>query len=141
MAGATALRGRVAGAPGRWLGWAARVRPLHVGVLGSLMALGVVFGRLLVPADGDISAFVVAGDNFVDPATVDPPIHVIEDSWGYDGQFFWRLGVDPFEWDLDRPHHGVMFDSAYRPPRIGYPLVAWALAGGHAPWVATTLVA
>ena len=141
MAGATALRGRVAGAPRRWLGWAGRLRPLHVGLLGALMALGIVFGRMLVPADGDISRFVVAGDNFVDPATVDPPIYVIPDSWGYDGQFFWRLAVDPAEWDLDRPHHGVMFDSAYRPPRIGYPVLAWALAGGHAPWVATTLVA
>lgn len=131
----------MAEAPGWWVGWLGRLRPLHVGLLGGLMALGIVCGRLLVPADGDITRFVVAGDNFVDPATVDPPIHVIEDSWGYDGQFFWRLAVDPAEWDLDRHHHGVIFDSAYRPPRIGYPLLAWALAGGHAPWVATTLVA
>lgn len=141
MAGATAVAGRAAGSPARGFGWWGRVRPWHVGLLGCLMALGIVVGRLLVPADGDISRFVVAGDNFVDPATVDPPIHVIEDSWGYDGQFFWRLAVDPLEWDLDQHHHGVIFDSAYRPPRLGYPLLAWGLSGGHAPWVATTLVA
>ena len=141
MAGATALAGRVAGAPAPWRRWWDGVRPVHVGLLGALLALGIVVGRLLVPADGDISRFVVAGDNFVDPATVDPPIHVIEDSWGYDGQYFWRLAVDPAQWDLDRHHHGVVFDSAYRPPRLGYPLAAWALSAGHAPWVATTLVA
>ncbi|HEY8545705.1 MAG TPA: hypothetical protein VIL36_11680 [Acidimicrobiales bacterium] len=141
MSGAPAVAVTVAGAPAgatdRW----AWVRPWHVGVVGGVLALGIVLGRLLVPADGDISRFVVAGDNFADPATVDPPIHVYEDSWGYDGQFFWRLAVDPFEWDLDRPQHGLVFDSAYRPPRLGYPLLAWALAGGHGPWVATTLVA
>lgn len=116
------------------------VRPWQVGILGALMALAIVFGRMLMPADGDISRFVVAGDQFVDPDTVDPPIYVYEDSWGYDGQFFWRLAVDPTQWDLDRPHHGVILDSAYRPPRILYPVLAWALAGGHDEWVATTLV-
>jgi hypothetical protein len=121
-------------------GWVGKLRPLHVGVLGCLMALAIVGGRLLVPADGDVSRFVVAGDVFVDPETVDPPIHVYEDSWGYDGQFFWRMAVDPLEWDLEHRHHGVMFDSAHRPPRVGYPVLAWALSGGHAPWVATTLV-
>ena len=109
-------------------------------VLGCLMALAIVGGRLLVPADGDISRFVVAGDAYVDPATVDPPIHVIDDSWGYDGQFFWRLAVDPTEWAKER-EHGALLDASYRPPRLGYPLLAWGMAGGHAPWVATTLVA
>lgn len=141
MAGAAAVAGRVAGSPARRFGWWGRVRPWHVGVLGALLALGIVVGRLLVPADGDISRFVVAGDNFVDPGTVDPTIHVYRDSSGYDGQFFWRLAVDPLTWDLDRHHHGVIFDSAYRPPRLGYPLLAWGLSGGHAPWAATTLVA
>ena len=144
MSGVTALSSRVM-APsrplGKLVGVLQRLQPVHVAVLGGLMALGIVFGRLLVPADGDISRFVVAGDVFVDPATVDPPIYVYDDSWGYDGQFFWRLAVDPAQWDLDRPHHGVMFDSAYRPPRIAYPALAWALAGGHREWVATTLVA
>ena len=141
MAGAAAVADRAAGSPAGRFGWWGRVRPWHVALLGSLMALGIVVARLLVPADGDISRFVVAGDNFVDPATVDPPIHVVDDSWGYDGQFFWRLAVDPLAWDLDRHHHGVIFDSAYRPPRLGYPLLAWGLSAGHAPWVATTLVA
>jgi hypothetical protein len=116
------------------------LRPWHVGVLGGLMALAIVWGRMMVPADGDISRFVVAGDVFVNPDTVDPPIYVYENSWGYDGQFFWRLAVDPTNWELGTPHHGVTFDSAYRPPRILYPVLAWSLAGGHAEWVAATLV-
>lgn len=117
-----------------------RLRPWHVGVLGLLMAGGIVCGRLLVPADGDISRFVVAGDQFVDADTVDPPIYVYEDSWGYDGQFFWRLAVDPANWELEQPQHGVMFDSAYRPPRLLYPVLAWGLSGGHAEWAAAALV-
>jgi hypothetical protein len=117
-----------------------RLRPWQVGVLGLLMAGGIVVGRMLVPADGDISRFVVAGDQFVDADTVDPPIYVYEDSWGYDGQFFWRLAVDPANWELEQPQHGVMFDSAYRPPRLLYPVLAWGLSGGHAEWAAATLV-
>lgn len=119
---------------------AERLSPWQVGVLGALMALAIVSVRMVGPADGDISRFVVAGDQFVDPETVDPPIYVYEDSWGYDGQFFWRLAVDPAQWDLDEPHHGVILDSAYRPPRILYPVLAWALAGGHDEWVAATMV-
>jgi hypothetical protein len=115
------------------------LRPLQVGALGSGVALVIVLARLLVAADGDVSRFVVAGDMFVDAGTVDPDIHVFEGSGGYDGQFFWRLAVDPQEWD-DEPAHGVRLDSAYRPPRIGYPLLAWLGAGGHPGLVAWSLV-
>jgi hypothetical protein len=118
---------------------AQQLRPVHVGLLGSAMALAIVLARLLVPADGDISRFVNAGDAYVDPATVDPEIYVMDDSYGYDGQFFWRLAVDPLEWEGEK-RHGVHFDNAYRPPRIVYPVLAWLAAGGQPGLVAYTLV-
>lgn len=121
-------------------GWVERLTPVHVGLLASALALAFVGARLAVPADGDVSRLVVAGDEFTDPAAVEPEIHVLEDSGGYDGQFFWRLAVDPLEWDTSAPHHGVQFDNAYRPPRIVYPLLAWLAAAGQPGLVAYTLV-
>jgi hypothetical protein len=89
--------------------------------------------RLAIAAHGDISRFVVAGTTFVDPARApagDGSLHVFS-SAGYDGQFFWRLAVDPTDWHV-ASHHGVTFDSAYRAPRIGYPALAHLAAGGRA---------
>jgi hypothetical protein len=116
-----------------------RLGPVQVGILGGVIALMVGLARLFIAADGDITRFVVAGDVFTDPATVDPEIHVDERSSGYDGQFFWRLAVDPATWDLS-PHHGVQFDNAYRPPRIVYPVLAWLAAAGQPTLVAWSLV-
>ena len=112
-------------------------------MVAAAIALAFVVLRLLVAADGDVSRFVVAGDTFVDgPAverTTGTSLHVFPSS-GYDGQFFWRLAVAPGDW---RPgsHHGVDFDNAYRPPRIGYPLLAHLVSGGQAGAVAGALVA
>jgi hypothetical protein len=121
---------------------ARRVTPLHVGFGGALLSLTFVALRLAIAAHGDISRFVVAGAVFVDPArrpAGDGPLHVFP-SAGYDGQFFWRLAVDPSSWNV-AADHGVAFDSPYRAPRIGYPLLAHLAAGGQANLVVWSLVA
>jgi hypothetical protein len=118
----------------------AALGPLQVALLSGAVAMVFVLARLLAAADGDVSRFVVAGDTFVDPAAVDPPIHVTPDSTGYDGQFFWRLAVDPASWDA-AADHGVRIDANYRQPRIVYPVLAWVTAGGQAAWVEWSLVA
>lgn len=105
--------------------------PIAVALVAGLAAVAFVALRLVVAADGDITRFVVAGRTFVEPGN---GVHVF-DSSGYDGQFYWRLAVDPGDWS--RHAHGVTFDNAYRAPRIGYPLAAFVLAGGQAglaPW-------
>jgi hypothetical protein len=109
--------------------------PVTVAAVAGAVALAFVVLRLVLAADGDITRFVVAGRTFVDPGH---GVHVFPSS-GYDGQFYWRLAVDPAEWS--RSAHGVTFDNAYRPPRIGYPLLAWLAAGGKAGLVPWTLVA
>jgi hypothetical protein len=118
-----------------------RAAPRHVGFAGALLALTSVALRLAIAAHGDISRFVVAGAAFVDPAhrpAGDGPLHVFP-SAGYDGQFFWRLAVDPTGWHV-AADHGVTFDSAYRAPRIGYPVLAHLAAGGRADLVVWSLV-
>lgn len=114
---------------------AARWGPGTVAAVAGGMALAFVVLRLVLAADGDVTRFVVAGRTFVDAGH---GVHVF-DSTGYDGQFFWRLAVDPAEWS--RQAHGVSFDNAYRAPRIGYPLLVWAVALGRPGLVPWALVA
>lgn len=112
--------------------------PVHVGALAALAMLLFVLGRLVVAADGDVSRFVVAGDVWADAATVDPPIHVF-DSDGYDGQFYWRLAVGPYERD-EAPVHGVTLDNITRSTRVTYPTLAYVGALGQARLVTWSLV-
>jgi hypothetical protein len=124
---------------GRWSASAgatlATWSPVTVALVAGLAAVAFVVLRLVVGADGDITRFVVAGRTFVEPGS---GVHVF-DSSGYDGQFYWRLAVDPGDWS--RHAHGVTFDNAYRAPRIGYPLAAFVLSGGRAGLVPWALVA
>jgi hypothetical protein len=73
---------------------------------------------------GDPSAFVVAGDHFVDPRAAPAELTVHPDSLGYDGVFVYRLALDPF---TDQPlAHGITLDNPpYRQQRLVLPLVAW----------------
>ena len=86
----------------------------------------------------DASYFVMAGLPACDPALTPPGLTCpTKDHGGYDGQFYYRLAVDPF---TDKQFdHGVGFDMpAHRQQRIVYPLLAWSLTRGHVerlPWV------
>ncbi len=111
------------------------------------MAVAVVFVavRLLVPAHGDISRFVVAGSTFADKSHTPSQLHVFPTSDGYDGQFVWRMAADPAYLHTSR-HLGMALDSPLRLQRIGYPALAWVLSWGNLallPWalVVVNLVA
>jgi hypothetical protein len=116
--------------------------PWQVGLVAGAVAVAFVLLRLLIAADGDVTRFVVAGDLFVDRTAVTEEtgadLHVFPGP-GYDGQFFWRLAVNPGEWG--REHDGVRFDNAYRPPRIGYPVLGYLASAGQARAAAGALVA
>src|SRR5215218_7757175 len=91
-------------------------------------AVVLVFVVLRLAANGgDPSAFVVAGDRFVDPRTAPAELTVREDSSGYDGAFVYRLALDPFT--DQRVARGMTLDNpAYRQQRIGLPVTAWLVA-------------
>lgn len=77
-------------------------------------------------ASWDASFFMTAGRIYTIPHKLPPKVRVYHEG-GYDGQFYYRLAVNPFtrrQWAygiaLDRP--------AYRQQRIGYPFIAWTLS-------------
>lgn len=90
-------------------------------------------------AQYDPSVFIMAGDRFVDRQRLDSPIIVRDHSDGYDGEFYYRLAVDP--WPAADGSHGVTPDSAAaRGQRILYPLITWVVSLGSAKLVPAALV-
>ena len=77
----------------------------------------------------DISYFVGAGDAFVRADELQIPIHIRPMAAGYDGQFYYRLAIAPF--DAARHAYGVVIDlPTIRMQRILYPLLAHFLSFG-----------
>jgi len=60
-------------------------------------------------------------------------------SAGYDGQFYYRLALDPANWHATA--FGITMDQSYRYTRIGYPLLAWIFSLGQHQLVPVVLVA
>ena len=85
------------------------------------VALASVFVAVRVAAVG-FEGFVAAGEVNTQGASIFTYNH-----HGYDGQFFYRLALEPFS-TAERVD-GVAFDApAYRQQRIGYPLLAFLTA-------------
>jgi hypothetical protein len=102
------------------------------------------YALLLLPALAlnhfDPSAFIVAGDQWVNAHATPGPILVRPNSGGYDGEFYYRLANHPFSFDTTAA--GVQLDTpAWRMRRILYPLLALVAAAGSAKLIAYTLVA
>ncbi|MCF7861668.1 hypothetical protein K9M79_05460 [Candidatus Woesearchaeota archaeon] len=73
----------------------------------------------------DAGVFINAGDRYTD--TKDIPVTAESD--GYDGQFFYRLALDPFT--NETKDYGVKLDNPpYRHQRILYPFLTWLLSFG-----------
>lgn len=87
----------------------------------------------------DFSAFITAGDVFVDASATPSPIAVLPNSDGYDGQFYYRLALDPFT--DQQTAFGVRIDTPpYRQQRILYPLLAALLSLGRPAAVPVALI-
>ena len=96
-------------------------------------------GAKLYASGWDVTTFIVAGDAVVDPRRTPSPIRVRENSAGYDGQYYYRVALDPFP--TEPVKFGVTLDRpAYRSQRVLYPLVARLLAFGRPALVPWTLV-
>jgi hypothetical protein len=110
--------------------------PAVLGLLGAAVAGAFAIVHLLVAAKGNLPAFILVGAGHASPAHVPAGITVYHE--GYDGQFYYRLALDPLQWS--HRAFGITFDSSYRIARITYPALAWLLAAGHHDVVPVTLV-
>lgn len=109
-------------------------------LLTLLLALSLFTVGQLALRDGDPSAFIVAGDRYSDPAAVPANVSVLRDSEGYDGQFYYRLALDPFT--SKETEYGITLDyPAYRHQRILYPLIVHAVTLTDARFVPVAMIA
>lgn len=94
-----------------------------------MVVTAVLYGAFVaLQVRGDVSRFVVAGDELSDPARVPGGVSV-EHSAGYDGQFYLRLALSPFS--KAQVEHGIRLDyPVYRAQRIVYPLIVNVLSFG-----------
>jgi hypothetical protein len=107
---------------------------LTTAALAGLLVLGFVLLRLAFATS--LGGFVVASDEFVDPSRTPDRLEVVTGTRGYDGQFVYRLAVDP--WTAEPTEHGIRLDNpAYRQQRIATPVFAWTVA--MLPGVSTAL--
>jgi hypothetical protein len=117
-------------------------RPIVAGVIAFVAWLGFVLARWQIWAGGNLSRFIMLGSGrtgFTNPAQL-PHGVVLGDpnQAGYDGQFYYRLALDPFDWA--RTAFGITMDQSYRYTRIGYPVLAWLVSFGQHQLVPYVLV-
>jgi hypothetical protein len=101
-----------------------------VAVVAAATALALAIVRI-VHLRGGWGRSVVAGSDFTDAATVPGRIPVLSGA-GYDGQFMYRLALDPLHLRLEKAY-GIHLDVPYRVGRIGYPVLAWMASVGGRP--------
>lgn len=113
------------------------------GVLAFLAWMAFALARWQVWASGRLSLFVVAGSGrfgFTHPHHLPPGLAIADPgAAGYDGQFYYRLALNPFNWG--KTAYGITMDQPYRYTRIGYPLVSWLGSFGQHDLVPAALVA
>jgi hypothetical protein len=108
--------------------------PVACGLIAFLGWLAFALARWQVWAAGRIGLFVMAGHAYSSNAAL--PHVPLE---GYDGQFYYRFALNPFNWN--RTAYGITIDHNYRYTRLGYPVVAWILSFGQHHLVPVVLVA
>ena len=113
-------------------------RPAVTGLIALLAALGFVLARWQIWAHGNIGRFILVGHHFASSAQLPHGIPVAP-TYGYDGQFFYRLALSPL--NFHHTAYGITMDRPYRYMRIGYPAVTWLFSLGQHAAVPVVLVA
>lgn len=105
-------------------------RPSCACALVGLLYLGVLFLQLYIHHH-DPSDFIDIGGNLVSqPEEVPHNVQFVADSWGYDGQFYYQLALNPFS--PQQANQGLRIDNGpYRHQRILYPFLVWLTALGN----------
>jgi hypothetical protein len=117
-----------------------RIRDCSVmeAVLITALLYGIVIAGRLACHRGDATFFITAGSLYYNPALA--PVKLpVRTRYGYDGQFYYRLALDPFT--TKSVDYGITIDNPpYRQQRILYPVLAHVLALGGIPWIPWTLI-
>ena len=113
-------------------------RPAVAALIATLAALAFALARWQTWARGNIGRFILVGRHFATPAQLPHGVPVAP-TYGYDGQFFYRLALDPL--NFHRTAYGIAMDRPYRYMRIGYPALTWLVSLGQHSLVPTMLVA
>jgi hypothetical protein len=108
--------------------WSRTDRLAVPGVIAFLGWLGFALARWQVWAKGHLSLFIMAGHVYTHRAQL-PRGLLLVPSDGYDGQFYYRLALDPANWN--KTAFGITMDQSYRYTRIGYPILAWLVSAGQ----------
>lgn len=112
--------------------------PLIPSLIVAIVISLFIFGRLY-QSHFDFSSFVVAGDIFCDPARVPRSLTVLSNSVGFDGQFYYRLSLNPFTSRVTE--FGITIDAPpLRHQRILYPLLTWVLSLGNTNLVPVVMI-
>jgi hypothetical protein len=113
-------------------------RPLVPDVIAFLGWLAFALARWQIWAKGHLSLFIMAGHVYTHRAQL-PRGLLLVPSAGYDGQFYYRMALDPANWHATA--FGITMDQSYRYTRLGYPLLAWIFSLGQHQLVPVVLVA
>jgi hypothetical protein len=112
--------------------------PLLPGLIAAAATSVFVVARWATWARHNIANFILVGRYFANPSQLPPGIPV-QPTYGYDGQFYYRLALNPA--NLSHTAYGIKVDHSYRFMRIGYPAVTWLLSFGQHSLVPDVLVA
>jgi hypothetical protein len=113
-------------------------RPVVSGLIVLVAASGFVVARWDLWSRRTIASFILIGQHFAHPAQL-PPGMPVRPAYGYDGQFFYRLALNPL--NFSHTAYGITVDRAYRFMRIGYPVITWLVSFGQHALVPYMLVA
>lgn len=131
--------GRFRAATGRIRALVARAdRPAVPGLVMLLAATAFALARWDLWARRSIGRFILIGENFAHPAQL-PAGMPLRAAYGYDGQFYYRLAINPL--NFHHTAYGITVDQAYRFMRVGYPVITWLASAGQRALVPYTLVA
>ena len=108
------------------------------GIIAFLGWLGFVLTRWQIWANGHITRFIVAGYLYSNWTQIPHGVLQVPHA-GYDGQFYYRLALDPANWH--KTAFGITMDQSYRYTRVGYPVLAWLGSFGQHQFVPVVLVA
>ena len=112
-----------------------RSRRVHVLYLGAIVLFIVSMARFHEPKHG-LTSLIRFGDQFHDqalPAVRAVPHHIMENSSGYDGQFYAQLAIDPLL--LDPAIDDAIEAPAYRARRILFSWTAYLFGLGQPQFV------